>query len=46
VKYDKIRKSKLGTTCGDSKYSSSSTQSSGGTSYAYSSTSETTCEIK
>ena len=46
VKYDKIRKSKLGTTCGDSKYSSSSTQTYGGTAYTNSSTSETTCEIK
>jgi hypothetical protein len=45
VKYDKIRKSKLGTICGDSKYSYSETENMGGDTYTYSYTSETTCTI-
>jgi hypothetical protein len=45
TKYDKIKKSKLGTLCGDSKSTDSGTYNYAGDTYTYSYTTETTCEL-
>ncbi|PBQ33169.1 hypothetical protein CNR22_15765 [Sphingobacteriaceae bacterium] len=44
--YDKVKKSKLKTLCGDNKYSSTSTSNNAGSTNNSTYTSETKCEIK